>query len=160
MIYLISNIPFVLSLILLCLIGQTALLEKKRVLSVLFLLCALLGIWLGSYGKELDATEYVIPMALIVLGIFLMFKIEFTLVGFALMAIVTGFFNGHDMGINLPYSNPMGPFMGYVIAYGTVAIFLTERLKKIIPESYGFRVIGGLVALFGVIFGQYLGVFC
>ena len=80
-----------------------------------------------------------------------MFKIEFTLVGFALMAIVAGFFNGHDMGLNLSYSNPMIPFMGYVIGYALVITLFTERIKPLIPKPYGFKVIGGLIALVGIV---------
>lgn len=151
MIYLISNLPFVLSLILFCLIGHTLLLEKKRVLSVLFLLTTLLGIWLGSYGKELDSTEFVIPLALVALGVFLALQIELTMVGFALMAIVVGFFNGHDMGIHLSHKIPFLSFIGYVVGYSVLVSIITEKLAPIITRSYGVKIIGGVACIIGIV---------
>lgn len=150
--YLLSNIPFVVSLILFVLIGHTLLLEKKRVPSVLFLMCTLLGIWLGSYGKELNPTEYVIPLALVALGLFVALQIEFTMVGFALMAIVIGFFNGHDMGLNLSYTIRFSYFMTYVIVYGVVIIVITEKLIPILTRSsYGLKVIGSGASILGIL---------
>ena len=149
--YLLSNIPFVVSLILFVLIGHTLLLEKKRVPSVLFLLCTLLGIWLGSYGKELDPTEYVIPLAPVALGLFVALQIEFTMVGFALMAIVVGFFNGHDMGLNLSYTIPLQYFICYVVTYGICVAWITEKLVPILTRSYGNKIIGLLASVIGII---------
>ena len=148
--YLLSNIPFVSSLILFVIIGHTLLLEKKRVPSILFIICTLLGIWLGSYGKELDPTEYVIPLALVALGLFVALQIEFTMVGFALMAIVVGFFNGHDMGLHLSYSITFSSFMTYVTVYGIIVMLVTEKLIPYIIRSYGLKLIGSVACILGI----------
>ncbi len=155
--YLISYAPYVLSLILFSLIGHILLLEKKRVLSILCLLCALLGIWLGSYGKELEATQYVIPVSLIVLSLFLILRVEFTMVGFALMAIVVGFFNGHDMGQDLKYEDSLLPFIGYLVGGSILLLVVLDQIKTFMTQQYALYILGGLSCLAGIllfVFGQ------
>jgi len=149
--YLISIVPYAFGLILFSLIGHTLLLEKKRVLSILFLLCAVLGIWLGSYGKELEATQYVIPLSLIVLAVFLMLQVEFTMVGFALMAIVVGFFNGHDMGLNLRYETSLLPYIGGLIGCSILLLLLVYKTQSYMAQRNGLYMVGGISCIVGII---------
>ena len=149
--YLISCAPYALGLILFSLIGHTLLLEKKRVLSILFLLCAVLGIWLGSYGKELEATQYVIPLSLIVLSVFLMLQVEFTMVGFALMAIVAGFFNGHDMGLSLHYEKSILPYIGGLIGCSILFLLLVYKVQSFMAQRNGLYMVGGISCIVGII---------
>jgi hydrogenase/urease accessory protein HupE len=148
--YLLSLAPYALGLVLFSLIGYTLLLEKKQVLSILFLLCAVIGLWLGSYGKELEATQYVLPLSLIVLSAFLMLQVEFTMVGFALMAIVTGFFNGHDMGLSLHYEQSLLPYIGGLIACSILILLLVNKAQGLLTQRNGLYMIGGISCMVGI----------
>ena len=148
--YLLSLAPYALSLVLFSLIGSTLLLEKKQVLSILFLLCAVIGLLLGSYGKELETTQYVIPLSLIVLAVFLMLQVEFTMVGFALMAIVTGFFNGHDMGLSLHYEKSLLPYIGGLIACSILLLLLVHKAQSLMTHRNGLYMIGGISGIVGI----------
>ncbi len=109
-----------------------------------------MGIWLGSYGKELDPTECVIPLAHVALGLFVALQIKFTMVGFALMAIVIGYFNGHDMGLYLSYTIPFSYVMTHVTVYGIIVIVITEKLITYIAHSYGLKLIGSMACILGI----------
>lgn len=145
------NVPLLLVLILLCLIGQTLLIEKHRVTTILFIISALIGLSLGSHGKALDPTEYVVPLSVFTLGLLVAFQVELTLVGYALMAIVIGFFHGHNLGVSLEYADSLMMSIVSLILYAGLVTVAIERIYHSLTNPNIVKILGGVIGLIGLL---------
>jgi len=132
-------------------LGFQLLWEKMAVPSVVLLLTFVLGAFLGLDVKPLGGSDLVIGGSLIATGLFVALNLEMTLVGFAVMAIVFGFFHGHAFGQNIPDSDNA---VLYIIT-STVVIALCSLLgiliQRVIPKTSYLQIIGIIVSILGIV---------
>jgi len=130
-------------------ISHTLLYEKKWLLPILFILSMILGGFLGIGVDPLNASEWVIMGSVIASGIILAFQLEFTLVGFALMAIIIGFFHGHAHGTEIP--DESNSYL-YVLGFTASAVALSligYGIQRITKETLHIRLLGAFIAGIG-----------
>ena len=132
-------------------LGQQLLWEKKLVPSVVLFLSFILGAFLGIGVKPLQASEIVVAGSLIVAGIFVALNIEMTLVGFAVMAIVAGFFHGHAYAVDIPDSANASTYFAITSVIVLVGMGLGLLVQRNIPKTSYLQVIGIVIGVFGAL---------
>jgi len=146
----ILGLDHMVAIIAIAVLGYRLLEEKPWLPSGGFILAMAVGGYLGIHADALEFTELVIVGSVIATGVIIAFDIELTLVGFALMGIIFGFFHGHAHGVEMP-DNSNIPL--YVLGFVLGAILLTGAgvaIAKMISKPVYIQVLGGVVAGMGL----------
>lgn len=132
-------------------IGQQLLWEKKLVPSTVLFLSFALGAYLGIDVKPLAASALVLSGSLIGAGIFVALNIEMTLVGFAVMAIASGFFHGHAFAVRIPDSNSASVYILIATILMVVFSCIGFLVQRFIPKTSYLQIIGIVIGIIGVL---------
>ena len=132
-------------------LGFQLLWEKKAVPSVMLLLSFLLGAFLGMDVKPLAGSELVISGSLIAAGLFVALNLEMTLVGFAVMSIVFGFFHGHTYAVDIPDSANATLYIVTITFVIGIASFLGLLIQRYIPKTSYLQMIGIVISIIGIL---------
>ncbi|MFT6810478.1 MAG: hydrogenase/urease accessory protein HupE [Saprospiraceae bacterium] len=131
-------------------LGFQLLWEKKSVPPVLLFLSFILGAFLGLDVKPLAASELVISGSLIAAGLFVALNLEMTLVGFAVMSIIFGFFHGHAYAVDIPDSANSSLYIFSVALLIGIASFLGFLVQRYISKTSYLQLIGIVISAIGV----------
>jgi len=146
----IFGLDHLMSILAISVIGHHLMQEKPWLPSILFIVMMVFGGVLGAQGDAISFTELVIQLSVIICGIIIWGKLELTLVGYALFAIIFGFFHGHAHGIEMPTDANLYVYIsGYVIG-ALIISAIGFLVAKLFTGSLGIRTVGAFIAGMGV----------
>ena len=148
------NTSYISSLLLafiVAIIGSQLLWEKKLVPSVALVLSFLLGGFLGIGVNPLQASALVLSGSIIGAGIFVALNIEMTLVGFAVMAIASGFFHGHAYAVRIPDSANATVYILLATFFMACLSYIGFMVQRFTPKTSFLQIIGIVVGIIGIL---------
>lgn len=145
----IFGIDHLLAIVGITLIGHHLMDEKPWLPSILFIIAMAIGGFLGSTADPINITELVIQASVIICGIIIWGQLRLTLVGFALLGIIFGFFHGHAHGTEMPIDSPIHIYIiGYVLG-ATLLSLVGYLIAKLFTSGLGIRTLGAFIAGMG-----------
>lgn len=132
------------------LLGYSLLKERPWAPALAFVTAMIVGGILGMGATPFGITEIVIVLSVLVAGVLIAFEVHASLVIYAILFAVFGFFHGHAHGAEMPEgSNVLLYVLGFVLGVGLLSS-LGAGLTKVIKDPLQIRLLGAFIGGMGL----------
>ena len=132
-------------------IGHRLMNEKPWLLSILFVIAMGVGGMQGMHEDPINHGESIIKGSIILCGIVLFLQLEFTLVGYALVAILLGYVHGHAHGVEMPSGSEQFPYIGGYILGAAIISLLGYGVTRLISKTKHYQILGIAIIVIGIL---------